>query len=308
MADISMPLGRIEGLTPCGMVQSVRHLPAAPCLLPKIKHLLADGNSSIDDIVVLLRMDPALAAQVVKIGNSVYYGSGSACATVEEAVGRVGFNRVYELVAYAVASQVLIRPLTVYGLESEVYWQSSLACALSAETLAQASGHDAASAYTMGLLHAIGMVVIDEWALRARISVSFLPKRPGECPGALELSVLGFTQAEAGASLLEHWRFPPMICAAVRWQDVAGLKQGGVMSALLQTAKYISTLVCGAVPSPALPPASVLSAFSFDPILFPQLINEVAARLDQARPLLDIPEIPSTVGVSQKLRYPLPCP
>jgi len=51
---------------------------------------------------------------------------------VDEAVNRVGYNQVYELVAYAVASQVLVRPLDAYGMEPDELWRSAVSCGLAA--------------------------------------------------------------------------------------------------------------------------------------------------------------------------------
>ena len=58
----------------------------------------------------------AIAARVLQMGNSAYYSGGNVCFTVGEAVNRIGYNQIYELVSYAVASQVLVRPLAAYAL------------------------------------------------------------------------------------------------------------------------------------------------------------------------------------------------
>jgi HD-like signal output (HDOD) protein len=46
------------------MVRELRHLPSAPKLLPRLKRLLTDANSSMDEIVTLIRLDPGIAARV----------------------------------------------------------------------------------------------------------------------------------------------------------------------------------------------------------------------------------------------------
>jgi len=118
VADMS--LASTFSPTPDDIIREVRHLPSAPKVLPRLKVLLGDGNSAMDEIVALVRLDPGIAARVLQLANSAYYGQGALrCATVEQAVNRVGYGQVFELVSFAVASQVLVRPLDVYGVEAD---------------------------------------------------------------------------------------------------------------------------------------------------------------------------------------------
>ncbi|MDP2136399.1 MAG: HDOD domain-containing protein, partial [Candidatus Didemnitutus sp.] len=126
-----------------------------------MKKLLCDGNSAIPEVVALVRLDPGISARVLQVGNSAYYSQGLRCYTVEEAVARVGYDRIYELVANAVASQVLVRPLACYAIEADELWESSIACAVAAEFLAEHLKFERDIAYTVGLLHGVGLVVID---------------------------------------------------------------------------------------------------------------------------------------------------
>src|SRR4051812_32120168 len=112
-------------LTVDEIVGGVKHLPSAPKVLPGLKRLLSDGNSAMHEIVALIRLDPAIALRVLQVANSAYFSKGVRCFTVHEAVNRIGYDQIYELVSVAVASQVLIRPLEAYGIEAEDLWQQS---------------------------------------------------------------------------------------------------------------------------------------------------------------------------------------
>lgn len=279
-------------LSPEDIVREVRHLPSAPKVLPRLKQLLADGNSAIHEIVTLVRLDPGIAARVLQLANSAYFSKGTRCFTVDEAVNRVGYAQVYELVAYAVASQVLVRPLTVYGIEADDLWRMSVSCALAAEALAERTRQDRDVAYTNGLLHCVGMVAIDEWAMhRAQPLVLKNTGFPREAVEA-ERAELGFTQAETGCALLKHWGFPPSISEPVRWQYTprASASQAR-MSTLLFAAKWVRSAVCtpaGMTP-PALPEANQLSALGIGPSVLATLAVEIAERLTQLNSLLDAP-------------------
>jgi HD-like signal output (HDOD) protein len=289
IADVSLSSAPV--LTPDDIVREVRHLPSAPKVLPRLKQLLSDGNSAMHEIVALVRLDPGIAARVLQVANSAYFSKGVRCFTVDEAVNRVGYDQIYDLVSYAVASQVLIRPLDVYGIEAEDLWKQSVACALAAELLARRVGQDRDIAYTVGLLHCVGMVVIDEWALRnGRKLILKFAGFPREATEA-ERAMLGFNQAEVGAALLRHWEFPHSMVEPLRWQYAPRSSVGHPkMAAVLLAAKWIRSAVCGpAGATPALPEAVHLQSISLTPSVLPGIAREIALRLEDVSSLLENP-------------------
>lgn len=291
VADISIISGC--AFSPEDIVREVRNLPSAPKVLPRLKQLLSDGNSSMQEIVALIRLDPGIAARVLQMGNSAYFSKGVRCFTVEEAVNRVGFEQVYALVSYAVASQVLVRPLETYGIEADELWRMSVAGALAAEALAERTAQDRNVAYTVGLLHCVGMVAIDEWSLRTKRTLVL--KNTGFPREAVESErgELGFTQAETGCALLKHWGFPHSISEPVRWQYTprASASQAR-MATLLFVAKWLRSTVCvraGAVPPPS-PDAVHLNFLGIAGPALQKMADDIARRLAQVNSLLETGE------------------
>lgn len=277
-------------LSPEEVVRDVRHLPSAPRVLPRLKKLLGDGNSSTQEIVTLIRLDPGIVARVLQVANSAYFSKGARCSTVEDAVHRVGYNQLYELVSYAAASDVLVRPLVAYGVEADELWKMSVACAMAADALAGVANQDRDVAYTMALLHGLGMVAIDEWAVvnARKLTLKFTgyPREWSES----ERVALGFTQAETGSALLKHWGFPPAICEPVRWQYVP--RSAPVyppMACLLHTAKWLRTVVClpSNAPKPATPDPLILKPLGVTVPILNGVIKDILARLDHANSILD---------------------
>lgn len=291
----------VPALTPEDIVRDVKHLPSAPKVLPRLKQLLVDPNSSMREIVTLIRLDPAIAARVLQVGNSAYYSAGTRCFTVDEAVNRVGYEQVYQLVSYAVASQVLVRPLKVYGIEADVVWTLSVSCALAAETLAARSGQDREEAYTVGLLHSLGMVAIDEWALRHRPELHL--RNEGFPREALESerAEFGFTQAETGAALLRAWAFPASMSDPVRWQYAPrSCATHTRMACLLHCAKWIrSVVVAPEAKRPPMPSKAALQTTGLRASDLPTIVEEVETRLREVSSLLVV-----TAPVRPAARFP----
>lgn len=299
IADLAYP--DAGTFTPDELVRDLKHLPSAPKILPRLKQLLCDSNSSMHEIVELIRFDPAIAARVLQVGNSAYYSKGVRCFTVNEAVNRVGYQQVYELVSYAVASQVLVRPLDIYQIEADELWRRSVACGLAAEMIATQTGQDRDVAYTVGLLHSLGMVAIDSWSLRHRPGLKLTSDGlPLEAVDS-ERKNFGFTQADVGAALLQHWEFPHSMCEPVRWQySPRACAAHTRMACLLHCAKWLRSTVCGEGTIP--PPAEAITQMV--PLRFSELsalatkvsrrLDEISTSLDIGRPMVPtIPRFPS---------------
>lgn len=304
LADFSMP--SCPALTPEDIVREVKHLPSAPRVLPRLKQLLRDGNSAMDEIVALVRLDPGIAARLLQAANCAYFSGGVRCVTVDEAVNRVGYDRIYELISYAVASQVLVRPLEVYGVDADELWKMSVACALAAEILADRTRQDRSVAYTTGLLHCVGMVAIDEWALRNAPTLSLpgvgFPREAVES----ERAALGFTHAETGGALLAHWEFPASMVEPVRWQYAPRASAAhSRMASLLFAAKWLRSAVCAPAEAarPPLPEASQLQALGIGPAVLQALAGDVARRLAAVSSLLDVSDIDLPSGQQFPARW-----
>jgi HD-like signal output (HDOD) protein len=288
ISDISIIAG--AALSPEDIVREVKTLPSAPKVLPRLKQLLSDGNSAMHEIVALIRLDPGIAARVLQMANSAYFSKGVRCFTVDEAVNRVGYEQVYELVSYAVASQVLVRPLDSYAIEADDLWKMSVACALAAEALAERTKQDRNVAYTIGLLHSVGMVAIDEWALRNTKPLTFktvgFPREAVES----ERAQLGFTQAETGCALLRHWGFPHSISEPVRWQYTprASASQAK-MATLLFAAKWLRSTVCtpAGMEKPAQMDPMLISLLNITPQALKGMAADISKRLSEVSSLLD---------------------
>ena len=91
-------------------------LPPALGIFGRLRGLLDDADCDVDAIAELIQMDPALTFQVIRVSNSAMYGLGARCHTLDEAVGRIGFNEIHHLVGLIVSRQSFQSDLTMYGI------------------------------------------------------------------------------------------------------------------------------------------------------------------------------------------------
>lgn len=198
------------------LLQIARSLPADLQVLSALGEMLQDINSELDEIAALLRRDVALAARIVRISNSPMFGGGGGVASIEEAVNRVGFSEILKLVGTATTARFTERALEHYAISALKLRDNMLYGAFAAEALARAAGADARVAYTAGLLRPLGMMVLDRagrgvlhWTDR------FDPAR-FTTYSAWEGSCFGIDGCSVSGLILEEWRFPREVVAALR--------------------------------------------------------------------------------------------
>lgn len=197
------------------LLLGVNMLPASPQILSRLDPLLANMESSVEDITVLLRRDAALTARIIRIANSVMYNRGEPIASLDEALMRVGFTEVYRVTGFAVMAQVSNQHIPLYDITGAQFRENSLLTALLMEGLAKKAGSDPRSAYTAGLLRSTGKIALDR-ATKANTRYQEVEPYARGPLADWELATFGCTSGEAAALVLEAWRFPSSMVEAVR--------------------------------------------------------------------------------------------
>lgn len=198
------------------LIQDISQLPPTPQILPKLQELLADPDSSLTDVTKLIRLDPALTAQIIKISNSVYYGGATAVESIDEAVNRVGFNEVYKLVGMIVTRQILGDALPIYNHDIGHLWETSILTGVLMYELAWPARAEREVAYTVGLLHGLGKVIIN--AYHYEHGIPGYEEHIHEMTVEWEREILGFTHAEVSSELLQKWSFDGNIRLPIEYQ------------------------------------------------------------------------------------------
>jgi HD-like signal output (HDOD) protein len=186
-------------------------LPPALGIFGRLRTLLDDADCDLDDIVELLRVDPALTFQIIKLSNSALYGLKSRSQSLEEAVARVGFGEIHQLVGLVVSRQVFQGDLMLYGIPAGRLWENAVAVGSLATAFASRTGGNAPAAYSAGLLRNLGKIILNNHAG----AVAYPGEEAQPDVFAWEKAVHGTTAPEATAVLLDHWRFPLDITGAV---------------------------------------------------------------------------------------------
>ena len=192
------------------------NLPAAAAVLSQLQRLLQDGSTSLEDVCGLLKRDMSLTARILQLSNSSYFAPGIPIASLEEAVGFVGYDEIYRIAGVVVGIQLTQKDLCLYGCSAGRLWENTLCGAFAMESLAQFASVNPRLAYTAGLMRSMGKVVLDVMGSDAAPARGHFDADSSRPLGEWEQETFGCDSQAAGALLLEEWNFPPEIFEAVR--------------------------------------------------------------------------------------------
>lgn len=188
-------------------------LPVAPKIVQELINSFDNESVSPDEIARKLAIDPVLSAKLLRLANSAYYHVSRSVSSVNDAISMLGFVTVRTLV---VSSGLVHGFKSAPGMDLKQFWRYSLETAVAAKWLASRAHQNTDMAFTLGMMHAIGQLVIHagmpEQALQVdRIAGILDPRR-----FSTERTSFGYDYAGVGAELASRWKFPETFAAAIR--------------------------------------------------------------------------------------------
>ena len=201
----------------------------------RIKELIDDEASTIDDIADVILLDPALAGTILKLANSSFFNYPGKIDTISKAVLVLGITEVYNLVIAYLATQAL-KPS---GCEQEFltnFWENSVDTALSIKYLGyQQRVQNSERLFILGLLHNLGELVVYQFSPEKVEQCQVTDK--SELPWQKQKSILGFTFADCAGELLKLWQLPYSLIEPIREQDQNNFQYSTIETQLLFVAK-----------------------------------------------------------------------
>ncbi len=199
------------------ILRKVSSVPALPEIVLQLRRLCSDDRVGYAEIAALIERDPILTASVLRLANSVFFGGAGQIGSVQLAMTRLGLKRVYQMALTVSLAPIAHVELSGYGMNPHQLWEHSLATAMLGERLAeQQPDVDPSDAYTAGLLHDMGKIVMSSF-----VDVDLEAIRRGLDEGLAfdeaEKKALGVDHADIAGALLERWQIPSAVQKAVRW-------------------------------------------------------------------------------------------
>jgi HD-like signal output (HDOD) protein len=194
------------------LFQNPHALPTAPKVVEELINSFNNASVSTDQIAKKVSTDPVLSAKLLRLANSAYYHVSRSIGTVEDAVLMLGFVTVRTLV---ISSGLVSGFKAVPGLDLKEFWRYSLHTAVSAKWIAKQAGENTDLAFTIGMMHAIGQLVLHSAMPEQAIQLDKIAPPLDARRLDAEMASLGYCFADVGAELAKRWKFPEPFSEAI---------------------------------------------------------------------------------------------
>ncbi len=194
-------------------------LPSLPDLALRIRRAIDDEANDARAIARLIETDPAMAAKLLKVANSAFYGGLGGVETTCAAVIRLGMRSTRQLIMTFALKEVFDCKDAAIRRRMQALWSHSAHIAALCFVLAHENRHlQAEEALLIGLLHDVGVIPILNYAER-------YPELSQD-PAILEQTIARM-RGELGAMILRQWHFPPEVVTAARDAESWGRRHNG---------------------------------------------------------------------------------
>lgn len=203
------------------LIDGTVNIPTIPTILTEITKIFESPNGSAKEAAAVIEKDPAIATRVLRLVNSPFYGLRNSISSIQLACSILGLKVIKNLVVQATVLNTFGSGKSDAALDVDWLWDHSfktaVACRLLAERSPAAVGLQKDDAYTCGLIHDIGkMILLDSQT--DRFCEALRHARADSIPLArAEGEVFGFNHAHVGGLLAGRWKLPHAVQAAVTY-------------------------------------------------------------------------------------------
>ncbi len=200
------------------LVQSCSNIFTLPEIYFRVRDVVDNHESTMDDLANALKLDPAISARLLKIVNSPFYGFPKQIDTITRAVNLIGMQAVSDLVTATTVGRTFTG-MTTEVMDLSAYWRKSVLSALMAGKIAKSCSIDDSERFFIeGLLRDIGHLVLYQTIPQRAQSALIEAGNLGTPLAEVEQASIGCDFAEVGAELIRSWGMPAQIEQAIRHQ------------------------------------------------------------------------------------------
>ncbi|MFT7560723.1 MAG: HD-like signal output (HDOD) protein [Flavobacteriales bacterium] len=215
-----------------------KSVPRLPYVIPKLLKSLRDPNSSAKHYVQIIDKDPAMAAAVLKLANSVYFNPiGKRIDEIETAVVKLGIDGIRSVLSAAVLQPIIQRNSAYFSNSGQKIWQHSLYCAVACELIAEHRKVEKFKVYVMGLMHDIGTITLFS-ELCKQFKLNHEDVAPGYNAFVPPIKAISIPLSYL---IVKDWELPQDICKALAEQNnISPDKEVSIFGQIL----YQANMVC----------------------------------------------------------------
>lgn len=222
-------------------LDKIENLPTLPTVAMEVNSLLQDYNTSIKKLSNVIENDQAIAAKILKLVNSAFFGLRSKVGNIPHAITLLGFNTVRNAVLSVSVIKQLSNLTDMEGFKISDFWTHSVSVAVTSKHLADTTRlHNPDDCFIGGLLHDIGKLILinnfesqfrDIWRIKKEENISFFEaeKKNGS-----------MNHAQIGGYLASRWKLPKALSDTIaRHHTLSGMATDENLLKIIYSAEII---------------------------------------------------------------------
>ena len=195
------------------LVKRIKSVSTVPDTVTKILELTANSNTRIQTLEEVVKSDPTLTANVLRMVNSSYFALQDKVVEVRRAILLLGFNSMREIAVSASICEYFQSDKNIGNYSRAGLWRHSVAVGLTSQTIAQriVDIDNDETLFTIGILHDIGIVLFDQYLHEIFLKIMAHPDLASKGMLNLEWEILGFDHNVLASKVVKNWGFPDNI-------------------------------------------------------------------------------------------------
>ncbi|SHG37438.1 HDOD domain-containing protein [Massilia sp. CF038] len=220
------------------IVRNLQDLPSLPAVVMELLNAIDQEDVDVAVLAKKVSHDQALTAKTLRLANSSLYGLQVKVTTIQQAITFLGFQTTRNLITAAAVTGYFTRGQCP-GFDDQAFWRHSIATAACCKVIARRVKFNQDYAFTAGLLHDIGrLVLISTFPSQYQQVMAQLHASHGSVQEA-EQAVMGVDHVAAGVALAEHWNFSDTMKSAIAFHHDPAEAGAGILATIVHVANAI---------------------------------------------------------------------
>lgn len=226
-----------------GIIKRIDTLKPIPPVATQILTLAEDMNSSLSEIADLIKHDPVITANVLRMCNSAYFGMRRRVESVNDAILLLGLDHIIDLVLMDSISHNFRYEHDGYGLGEGELWRHAVLSSYVANILTETHGSGVRKhlVFTAALVKDIGKLILGRFVAFSFEKINILVRSRGYSFNEAEKEIIGMNHEEIGALIGQKWHFSEKLTYMIRHHHLSDPSARGDSETAMV---YLADLVC----------------------------------------------------------------
>lgn len=216
------------------IMKTVEEAAKMPAMVAKVVQLASTPTTSPKELAGVIRLDPVLSFQVLRLVNSALYGVRNEISSINQAVVMLGINTIKNLaLSMGLAAKLKSNDKGSTNFNPEMFWRHSVAVAICSLQIARKANFKRAQQeefFLAGLLHDMGKIIIFNTDAKAYDDALEESRERMARLESVEREHLGTDHKEVGEVLARKWSLSSAVLSGII--DCENVENAGISEEL----------------------------------------------------------------------------